>query len=139
LSITFLTLDEVLALHADQIERYGGRPGVRDVALLQAALAVPAATFGGVFLHGTVDEMAAAYLFHMARNHPFVDGNKRTALMAMLAFLGLNGFRLVAPANEVFDVVAGIAGGRTSKAEAAVFIQKHRARRRGILPGEDRP
>jgi death-on-curing protein len=92
-----------------------------------------------VFLHETVDEMAAAYLFHMARNHPFIDGNKRTVLMAMLAFLGLNGFRLVAPGDEVFDVVLGIPATGMSKAQAAVFIQKCRVRGRGILPGEDRP
>jgi death on curing protein len=117
-------------LHTDQIERYGGRPGIRDVALLQSALAAPAATFGGSFLHETLDEMAAAYLFHLARNHPFVDGNKRTALIAMVAFLGLNGFRLVADADEVFELVAGVARGTTSRAEVAVFVKRSRRRRR---------
>lgn len=74
MKVVFLALDEVLALHADQIGRYGGRRGIRDVGLLQSALAVPAATFGAGFLHGSVHEMAAAYLFHLAQNHPFVDG-----------------------------------------------------------------
>ena len=90
----FLTLDEVLGIHADQIRRYGGSSGLRDLGLLQSALAMPETTFEGEFLHGTVFEMAAAYLFHVARNHPFVDGNKRTALMCALVFLGLNGQRL---------------------------------------------
>ncbi|HYQ81440.1 MAG TPA: Fic family protein, partial [Anaeromyxobacteraceae bacterium] len=72
----FLTLDEVLALHADQIGRYGGSPGLRDLGLLESALAAPRATFGGEHLHGSLPEMAAAYLFHLVRNHPFVDGNK---------------------------------------------------------------
>ena len=73
-----LTLDELLAIQADQIRCYGGSPGLRDLGLLRSALAMPETTFEGEFLHGTVFEMAAAYLFHIARNHPFVNGNKRT-------------------------------------------------------------
>ncbi len=90
---TFLTLDEVLALHEDQITRYGGRRGVRDLGLLISALGTPSATFDGRFLHDDLFEMAAAYLYHLARNHPFVDGNKRTAFAAALVFLWINGFR----------------------------------------------
>lgn len=67
----FLTLDEVLALHADQIERYGGSGGLRDLGLLESAVAAPRATFGGALLHPTLPEMAAAYLFHLVQNHPF--------------------------------------------------------------------
>ena len=92
----FLTLDEVLGIHADQIRRYGGTAGLRDLSLLQSALSMPQATFDDEYLHGTLLEMAAAYLFHLARNHPFVDGIKRTALMCALVFLGLNGYRLEA-------------------------------------------
>jgi death-on-curing protein len=69
--------------------------------------------------------MAAAHLFHIVRNHPFVDGNKRVGLMVLLAFLGLNSRRLDANAQEVENLVLGIAGGRVSKAEAAVFVQQH--------------
>jgi death on curing protein len=127
----FLTLDEVLALHADQIGRYGGSRGVRVVELLESALAVPATTFGGSYLHGDLHEMAAAYLFHLVKNHPFVDGNKRTGLMAMLVFLGLNGLRLEASEDELTDVVLAVADGRISKAEIAVFVKDHtRPRRR---------
>jgi death-on-curing protein len=79
----FLTLDEVLALHADQVARYGGAAGVRELALLQSALASPRArSLDAKLLHATVPEQAAAYLFHLAQNHPFVDGNKRAALAA---------------------------------------------------------
>jgi death-on-curing protein len=123
--VAFLTLDEVIALHADQIERYGGRPGIRDLGLLQSALGTPSATFEGRFLHEDLQEMAAAHLFHIVRNHPFVDGNKRVGLMVLLAFLGLNSRRLDANAREVEDLVLGIARGRVSKAEAAVFVQQH--------------
>jgi death-on-curing protein len=121
----FLTLDEVLALHADQIERYGGRPGIRDLGLLESALAMPRAAFGGRRLHESLPEMAAAYLFHLVRGHPFLDGNKRVGLMAMLAFLGLNSLRLHAAEAELVELVIGVATGRVSKAEVAVFVQRH--------------
>ncbi len=125
MSVVFLTLDEVLALHADQIAWYGGRPGVRDIGLLESALATPKATFGGKFLHGEIFEMAAAYLFHLVQNHPFVDGNKRTGLMTMLAFLGLNRRRLEADPRQLTQLVQGVAAGRISKAEVAVFVRRH--------------
>ncbi|MGH7399637.1 MAG: type II toxin-antitoxin system death-on-curing family toxin [Candidatus Rokuibacteriota bacterium] len=125
MKVVFLTLDEVIALQADQIGRYGGRPGIRDLGLLQSALGTSAATFEGRFLHEGLHEMAAAYLFHIVRNYPFVDGNKRVGLMVMLAFLGLNSRRLDAAPREVEDLVLGIASGRISKAEAAVFVQRH--------------
>ncbi|MBI2467663.1 MAG: type II toxin-antitoxin system death-on-curing family toxin [Candidatus Rokubacteria bacterium] len=131
MKVAFLTLDEVLALHADQIERYGGRPGIRDIGLLQSALGAPRATFGGRFLHGSLHEMAAAYLFHVVRDHPFVDGNKRVGLAALLAFLGLNSRWLDADPEELEDLVRTVATGKTTKAEVAVFVQRHVRPRRG--------
>jgi death-on-curing protein len=74
--------------------------------------------------------MAAAYLFHLVRNHPFIDGNKRTGLMAMLAFLGLNGLGLQADPDDLTDLVLGVAEGRVTKAEIAVFVQRHAQPRR---------
>ena len=121
----FLTLDEVLALHADQIARYGGANGVRELALLESASATPRATFAGRFLHATVPEMAAAYLFHLAQNHPFVDGNKRAALAAALAFLGLNGFWLEAGPDELVETVLGVARGDVTKAGLAEYLRMH--------------
>jgi len=121
----FLTLDEVLGIHADQIRRYEGRPGLRDLSLLQSAIAMPETTFEGEFLHGTVFEMAAAYLFHVARNHPFVDGNKRAALMCALVFLGLNGQRLDADPADLFELVDGVAAGGVDKAEVSVFLRRN--------------
>lgn len=120
----FLALDEVLALHADQIHRYGGTPGLRDLGLLQSAIAMPQTAFEDEFLHGTLFEMAAAYLFHLARNHPFVDGNKRTALMCALVFLGLNGQRLDADPDPLFELVDGVAAGSVDKAEVSVFLRR---------------
>jgi death-on-curing protein len=123
--VRFLALEEVLALHAEQIRRFGGAPGLRDPALLASALAMPRATFGGEPLHATPWEAAAAYLFHLARNHPFVDGNKRTALAAALVFLGLNGFTVEADDDAVTGLVVGVASGAVSKSEVAVFLQRH--------------
>ena len=125
MKVEFLTLDEVLALHADQIGRYGGRPGIRDVALLESALAMPQATYGGRWLHESLPEMAGAYLFHLVQGHAFVDGNKRIGLMTVLVFLGLNSLSLQATSDELVDLVAGVATRRVSKAEVAVFVQQH--------------
>ena len=121
----FLTLEEALALHADQVHRYGGGLGVRDMGLLESARAVPQASFGGTWLHDGLAAMAAAYLFHIVRNHSFIDGNKRTGLMATLVFLGLNGLALEAGEDALTDLVLGVASGQVSKAEATVFIERH--------------
>jgi death on curing protein len=85
----FLTTDEVLAIHASQIQRYGGSSGIGDIGLLEHVLAAPRATIGGEHLHGSVHEMAAAYLFHIVKNHPVIDGNKRVGLAVAFAFLAL--------------------------------------------------
>lgn len=121
----FLTLDEVLALHDDQIRRYGGTGGLRDPGLLSSALGTVAATFGGQLLHQSRFEMAAAYLFHLAKNHPFLDGNKRVALAAALTFLWMNDVTIEADEDELTELVVGVAQGRVTKAEVAVFLQTH--------------
>ena len=86
-SLFFLTLSEVIDIHGNQIELYGGQKGVRDIGLLQSALAQPEASFAGQWLHEDIFLMAAAYAFHICQNHPFFDGNKRTALASALVFL----------------------------------------------------
>src|SRR5438128_2739268 len=108
---TFLTLDEVLAIHLDQLARYGGAAGVRDLGLLQSAIAQPQATFGGQFLHQDLVAMAAAYLFHIVQNHPFVDGNKRVGTVAAIVFLELNGLELDAPEDQLEALVLSVAQG----------------------------
>src|SRR6266852_1644927 len=118
-------MEEAREIHADQIERYGGSPGIRDITLLQSAIAMPAAGFGEQYLHADLFEMAAAYLFHIVKDHPFVDGNKRVGIVMLLAFLGLNSRRLDAESQDVERLVQGVASGRVSKAEAAVFVQQH--------------
>ena len=122
MKIRFLGLEEVLALHADQIERYGGSAGVRDLGLLESAVAAPESSFGGGYLHGSLPEMAGAYLFHLAQNHAFVDGNKRVAAAAMIMFVYLNDHDLECNENELVDLTLGVATGTTTKAEVAVFL-----------------
>lgn len=124
----FLALDEVLAIHEDRIRKYGGGSGIRDLGLLESAMGTVMATFAGEFLHQTLFEMAAAYLFHICKNHPFIDGNKRTALACALTFLRMNGVRFAFEENALYDLVLGVAEGRVTKAEVAVFFQENQRR-----------
>ena len=123
----FLTLAEILQIHRDQIKRYGGDTGIRDMGLLQSALAMPAAGFRGSFVHGDLYEMAAAYLFHIVQNHPFVDGNKRTGVVAALVFLALNGVTIEAKVDAFERMVWAVARGEADKATVAKFFRKHKS------------
>ena len=99
----YLTLADVLAIHADQIERYGGAHGVRDPGLLEAALYRPQTGY-----YADLVEEAAALWESLSQNHPFHDGNKRTAFAAMYMFLVINGAHLVASADDVYRFVSGL-------------------------------
>lgn len=120
----FLDLEDVLELHALQLARYGGADGIRDRGLLESALAQPQATFDGALVHGDLFSMAAAYLFHIVQNHPFVDGNKRTGLLAALVFLDLNGISITHGSPGLYALTLGVAEGRITKAEAAEILQR---------------
>lgn len=121
--IEFLGLDEVLEIHQDQIKRYGGSAGIRDMGLLQSAVAMPAAGFGDHYLHEDIFAMAAAYLFHITQNHPFVDGNKRTGAAAAVVFLEINGVELTAYEDAFEELVRSVAAGDSDKAAAAAFFR----------------
>jgi death-on-curing protein len=127
---TFLTLDEVIEIHRDMIEWYGGSPGIRDEGLLESAVAMPQAGFGEQYLHSNVFEMAAAYLFHIVKNHPFIDGNKRTGAMAAFTFLKLNQIRLSAGELKFERLVRETAEGKVGKEKIAEFFQKNSKKRR---------
>jgi death-on-curing protein len=120
---TFLSLDEIVAIHRDQIALYGGSQGVRDWGLLQSAIAMPAAGFGGQFLHADLCEMAAAYLFHIVQNHPFLDGNKRVGAVAAYVFLALNNMRMTAGNDAYAKLVLSVARGETAKSAVADFFR----------------
>jgi len=121
----FLTLEDVLLLHSDQVDLYGGEHGVRDLGLLESAVAMPQASFGGELLHKDLFEMSAAYLFHIVQNHPFIDGNKRTGAVAALVFLDLNGIEIDAPEGSVYDLTMSVAKGDSGKTEVAAFFREH--------------
>jgi death-on-curing protein len=113
----FISIDEVLELHEDQISSFGGTSGVRDEGLLASALAQPQATFGGQFLHPTISEQAAAYLYNIAMNHPFIDGNKRTAFAVADTFLRLNGCTLNLTKNFLMVQAPGFIRGINPKSK----------------------
>ena len=120
----FLTLAEVIEIHADQIRRYGGRAGLRDLALLESALAQPEASFAGEWLHGDLYAMAAAYAYHLCQNHPFIDGNKRTGLAAALVFLELNGITVLDPRGRLKNAMIRIASVKMSKDDFTKLLTK---------------
>lgn len=124
----FLDVEDVLLIHADQLERYGGLAGLRDHGLLVSAVSMPRSTYGGEFLHGDLFAMAAAYLFHITRNHPFLDGNKRTGAAAALVFLDLHGIVVTAADDTLYDLVIDVAKGDASKDAVAEFLQTHSRR-----------
>jgi death-on-curing protein len=105
----FLSLEEVLEIHRQQIEYYGGASGVRDLSLLESAISQPQATYSDEFLHASIPAMAAAYLFHICRNHPFVDGNKRVAANAAITFLLMNNWEPTFSEDALVDAVLAVA------------------------------
>ena len=120
----FLTLGEVLLILQDQIRRYGGDYGVRDLTLLSSALAMPKATFERQLLHGDVFDQASAYAFHICWNYPFIDGNKRTALAAALVFLELNGVSVSDPEEELYELMMRVAQGKGTRQEIAKVLKR---------------
>jgi death-on-curing protein len=105
----FLSPDEVIEIHEEQIRRYGGPTGIRDPARLASAVASPRVTFDGDFLHPSIPAMAAAYLFHLCQNHPFIDGNKRVGANAAIVFLPLNDWEPTYDEDELADIVFAVA------------------------------
>lgn len=121
----FLSLDQVLVIHRRMVREFGGDPGIRDRGLLESAVHLPASRFGGQYLHEGIAAMAAAYLFHICRNHAFVDGNKRTALATAEMFLLLNDLHLVATDEELETLTMGVASGGASKETVSAFFRAH--------------
>lgn len=132
-SIYFLGVDEVKVIHADQIAHYGGSLGIRDEGLLSSAVAQPCAMFGDQYLHPTLPDMAAAYLFHLVMNHPFVDGNKRAGLATALVFLEMNGMELDSALDELQpdgktrleQFVIDLTAGKATKDDLRAIFSRH--------------
>lgn len=124
MSVLFLDLDPILRAHLSLIETYGGEAGVRDIGLLHSAIAMPQASFGGEPLHADLFDMAAAYLYHIVQNHPFVDGNKRTGAAAAIIFLAMNDIAIEADEDGLVDLTMNVAQGQTGKSEIASFFRE---------------
>jgi len=121
----FLELEEVLEIHRDQIARYGGSSGVRGMALLQSALAMPRAGIGEEYFHADIIEMAGTYLFYIVKNHPFVDGNKRVGAVAAFIFLRMNGYDLKMTNPALEKTVRSVADGGLDKAALMTLLRKY--------------
>ncbi len=123
--IRFLSVDDVLTLHAIAIEDQGGDPTLRDRGLLESAIATPAQQFGGQYLHEDIPAMAAAYAFHICSNHPFIDGNKRAAAAAMIAFLSDNGWSFEATPDDAEAKILSLAAGSLDKSTFTAWAGNH--------------
>lgn len=124
-SIRFLTIEQVIKLHSIQIQQFGGSHGVKDEGLLSSAIAQPSAGYGEEYFHKTIYEMAAAYLFHLVKNHAFHDGNKRIAALTSAVFLQINGLKVIADEDEFECVVMNAAQSLITKENIAEFFQNN--------------
>lgn len=120
----FLTLAEVIEIHKNQIDLYGGDMSIRDIGLLQSALAQPSGSFSGQWLHGNIFLMSAAYAFHICQNHAFIDGNKRTALASALVFLEMNNIEVNDSAQKLFSAMLKVSQGKMQKEELAQLLEE---------------
>jgi death-on-curing protein len=119
-----LTVEIVREIHAEAIARFGGSDGVRDSALLESAVAAPQASFGGRSPYRDLAEVAAAYLYYLCRNHPFIDGNKRAALGSSIVFLRLNGVEPKPDGPEWEELVLAIASGSLDREQATIRLRE---------------
>ena len=123
MSPDFLTVDDVLLIHEDQIQTFGGAYGLRDLRLLESAIAQPQMSFGGALAHHDLFEMAAAYLFHLTSNHPLIDGNKRIGLASALVFLEMNGVEITQGTEALYELTMSVARGESNKSEIAQTLR----------------
>lgn len=124
-NINFISKRIVLYFHEQLIQIYGGTPGIRDENLLDSALAQPRLSHEGSYLHDSLFEMAAAYGYHICKNHPFVDGNKRTSLVVMDTFLQKNGYEITASEKEAYKIIMALASGEISKKELCEWLEEN--------------
>ncbi len=123
--VRFLSRDEILELHAEQLDLYGGAEGILKPERLESAIGAPMATFGGQYLNPDLASMAATYLFSLAKNHAFCDGNKRFAVAAAIAFLGMNDQPLKMDPDELADLTLAVAAGSLDKGRLTEAIAAH--------------
>jgi death on curing protein len=122
--LVFLSIEDVMRIQERVLRRDGGLAGVRDLGLLSAAVMMPQQGFGGAYLHEDLAAMAAAYLYHISKNHPFLDGNKRAALAAALTFLIANGVTSLPTENDAAETTLAVAAGQMSKDELTLWFRR---------------
>ena len=127
-AVRYLTLAEVLTLHARLIDQSGGTPGLRDLGALEAAVGQPKQTFDGADLYESLLQKAAALGFGLIQNHPFVDGNKRVGHAAMEVFLLLNGYALNATVDDAERIILGVAAGTLDRAALHAWLERSASR-----------
>lgn len=115
--LTFVSVSDAIMIHRRMVDEFGGDPSLRDRGLLESALAMPKAMFGGDYLHADLPSMAAAYHYHLCANHPFIDGNKRVAVAVAEVFLRANGLQLDTTDDEIVELTLGVASGTIGKLE----------------------
>ena len=121
----WLPRDAVIAIHRRQLAEHGGSDGIREMGLLESALARPQQLLAYGNPPPDLAALAAAYAFGIARNHPFIDGNKRTALVATRTFLAINGLNLVAGQEDKLSIFLRLAAGEVSEEELTAWIRAH--------------
>ncbi|BAZ28671.1 death-on-curing family protein [Cylindrospermum sp. NIES-4074] len=122
-SLKFVEKEDVLSIHDKQIRLYGGLSGIRDEGSLESAISQPQATYGGEFLHPTIFEQAAAYLFHINKNHAFIDGNKRVSFAVMVTFLNMNDYKINMEDDEAEELTIQVADDKVSKEELIEILK----------------
>jgi death-on-curing protein len=122
---SYLTLDIILAIHEEMVERYGGSHGIRDIGLIQSAAARPQSSFGGEDLYQTIFDKAAALFHSLMFNHAFVDGNKRTAMVSTARFLFMNGYELDASQKEFVTFPLNVENQHLSIEEISKWLKRH--------------
>ncbi|MFH0898186.1 MAG: type II toxin-antitoxin system death-on-curing family toxin [bacterium] len=122
--IQFLSVAEVVKIHKKMIYTYGGSVGIRDKGLLESAVFQAQVAFGGSYVHQDFYHMAAAYLYHIIKNHPFIDGNKRTGMVTALLFLKENGCEINLSLREFFTLAIDVAKSKKDKSGIACFFKK---------------
>jgi len=123
--VKFISLEEVLAIHDRMLEIGGGREGIRDFALFHSAVERPKAQYGGKFLYGSLWLMAAALLQSLVKNHPFEDGNKRTAFISAIRLLYKNGYQFKAEKNKIIKLMVGVGIGNKTIGQIAKWLKKN--------------
>ena len=124
-NVSFIPKKVILYFHEQLIQIYGGSPGIRDENLLDSAIQQPKSSFDGDYLHNNIFEIASAYGFHLCKNHPFIDGNKRVALVAMDTFLQNNGYEISASEKETYKIMIELSAEKLSKSDLTKWLKQN--------------